>query len=160
MISMIVAMADNRAIGKDNQLLWHLPDDFKHFKAVTMAKPILMGRKTYQSIGKPLPGRQNIVISKDQTFAADGVTVVNSIEAALDEVKTDGEVMVIGGASFYQQMLPLAEKLYVTHVHQSFDADTFFPKIDAEQWRVVDSVEHTADEKHAYRFTFITYQKV
>lgn len=160
MISMIVAMADNRAIGKDNQLLWHLPDDFKHFKAVTMAKPILMGRKTYQSIGKPLPGRQNIVISKDQTFAANGVAVVNSIEAALDEVETDGEVMVIGGASFYQQMLPLAEKLYVTHVHQSFDADTFFPEIDAEQWRVVDRVEHAADEKHAYRFTFITYQKV
>ena len=96
MISMIVAMADNRAIGKDNQLLWHLPDDFKHFKSVTMAKPILMGRKTYQSIGKPLPGRQNIVITKDLTFTADGVLVVNSIDAALDAAKEDAEVMVIG----------------------------------------------------------------
>jgi len=158
-ISMIVAMADNRAIGKDNQLLWHLPDDFKHFKSVTMAKPVLMGRKTYQSIGKPLPGRRNIVITKDLTFAADGVTVVNSIEAALSAVEQVDEVMVIGGASFYQQMLPLAEKLYVTQVHHSFDADTFFPKIDSERWRVVETVEHAADEKHAYCFTFMTYQK-
>jgi dihydrofolate reductase len=159
-ISMIVAMADNRAIGKDNQLLWHLPDDFKHFKSVTMAKPILMGRKTYQSIGKPLPGRQNIVITKDLTFTADGVLVVNSIDAALDAAKEDAEVMVIGGASFYQQMLPLADRLYVTRVHHHFDADTFFPEIDADQWRLVEQTEHAADERHAFSFSFIEYQKI
>lgn len=153
-------MADNRAIGKDNELLWHLPDDFKHFKAITMAKPILMGRKTYQSIGRPLPGRKNIVVTRDLTFAADGVLVVNSIDAALDAVKEDAEVMVIGGASFYQQMLPLADKLYVTHVHHHFDADTFFPEIDAEQWRVVEQTEHAADERHAFSFSFIEYQKI
>tara|TARA_R110002074_G_scaffold145034_1_gene293224 strand:- start:89820 stop:90293 length:474 start_codon:yes stop_codon:yes gene_type:complete len=157
---MIVAMADNRAIGKDNQLLWHLPDDFKHFKSVTMAKPILMGRKTYQSIGKPLPGRQNIVITKDLTFTADGVLVVNSIDAALDAAKEDAEVMVIGGASFYQQMLPLADRLYVTQVHHHFDADTFFPEIDADQWRLVEQTEHAADERHAFSFSFIEYQKI
>ncbi|MEH6502308.1 MAG: dihydrofolate reductase [Cycloclasticus sp.] len=156
---MIVAMADNRAIGKDNELLWHLPDDFKHFKAITMAKPILMGRKTYQSIGRPLPGRKNIVVTRDLTFTADGVLVVNSIDAALDAVKEDAEVMVIGGASFYQQMLPLADRLYVTHVHHHFDADTFFPEIDADQWRVVEQTEHAADERHAYSFSFVEYQK-
>lgn len=152
-------MADNRAIGKDNELLWHLPDDFKHFKAITMAKPILMGRKTYQSIGRPLPGRKNIVVTRDLTFTADGVLVVNSIDAALDAVKEDAEVMVIGGASFYQQMLPLADRLYVTHVHHHFDADTFFPEIDADQWRVVEQTEHAADERHAYSFSFVEYQK-
>ena len=157
---MIAAMADNRAIGKDNELLWHLPDDFKHFKAITMAKPILMGRKTYQSIGRPLPGRKNIVVTRDSAFAADGVLVVNSIDAALDAVTEDAEVMVIGGASFYQQMLPLADKLYVTHVHHHFDADTFFPEIDTDQWRVVEQTEHAADERHAYSFSFIEYQKI
>jgi dihydrofolate reductase len=157
---MIVAMADNRAIGKNNELLWHLPDDFKHFKAITMAKPILMGRKTYQSIGRPLPGRKNIVVTRDSAFTAEGVLVVNSIGAALDAVKEDAEVMVIGGASFYQQMLPLADRLYVTHVHHHFDADTFFPEIDADQWRLVEQTEHAADERHAFSFSFIEYQKI
>jgi dihydrofolate reductase len=160
MVSIIVAMADNRAIGKDNELLWHLPDDFKHFKAITMAKPILMGRKTYQSIGRPLPGRKNIVVTRDAAFTADGVLVVNSIDAALDAAKEDAEVMVIGGASFYQQMLPLADRLYVTHVHHRFDADTFFPEIDADQWRLVEQTEHAADERHAFSFSFIEYQKI
>jgi dihydrofolate reductase len=157
---MIVAMADNRAIGKGNELLWHLPDDFKHFKAITMAKPILMGRKTYQSIGRPLPGRKNIVVTRDAAFTADGVLVVNSIDAALDAAKDDAEVMVIGGASFYQQMLPLADRLYVTRVHHRFDADTFFPEIDADQWRLVEQTEHAADERHAFSFSFIEYQKI
>ncbi|MDX2425050.1 MAG: dihydrofolate reductase [Cycloclasticus sp.] len=157
---MIVAMADNRAIGKGNELLWHLPDDFKHFKAITMAKPILMGRKTYQSIGRPLPGRKNIVVTRDAAFTADGVLVVNSIDAALDAVKEEAEVMVIGGASFYQQMLPLADRLYVTHVHHHFDADTFFPEIDADQWRLMEQTEHAADKRHAFSFSFIEYQKI
>tara|TARA_R110002095_G_scaffold50644_4_gene44381 strand:- start:1680 stop:2162 length:483 start_codon:yes stop_codon:yes gene_type:complete len=160
MVSIIVAMADNRAIGKNNELLWHLPDDFKHFKAITMAKPILMGRKTYQSIGRPLPGRKNIVVTRDAAFTADGVLVVNSIDAALDAAKEDAEVMVIGGASFYQQMLPLADRLYVTRVHHRFDADTFFPEIDADQWRLVEQTEHAADERHAFSFSFIEYQKI
>jgi len=159
MISMIVAMAENRAIGKDNDLLWHLPDDFKHFKSVTMGKPILMGRKTYESIGKPLPGRENIVITRDKNFSADGTTLVNSIPEALEASKQYDEVMVIGGASFYEQMLPVADRLYITVVHETFDADAFFPEINLDEWDVIEQSEHAADEKHAYGFSFITYQK-
>jgi len=159
MISMIVAMAENRAIGKDNDLLWHLPDDFKHFKSVTMGKPILMGRKTYESIGKPLPGRENIVITRDKNFSADGTTLVNSIPDALEASEQYDEVMVIGGASFYEQMLPVANRLYITVVHATFAADAFFPDINLDEWDVIEQSEHAADEKHAYAFSFITYQK-
>lgn len=160
MISIIVAMGANRAIGKGNELLWHLPADFKHFKSVTMGKPILMGRKTYESIGKPLPGRKNIVITRDESFFAEGVVVVHSIDAALSEAKEHQEVMVIGGASFYQQMLPLVDRLYVTEVHQTFVADAFFPEINSNDWRVVEQSEYAADDKHAYDFSFITYQRI
>ncbi|HAI96967.1 MAG: type 3 dihydrofolate reductase [Cycloclasticus sp.] len=160
MISMVVAMAENRAIGKDNALLWHLPKDFKHFKAVTMGKPILMGRKTYESIGKPLPGRKNIVITRDQRFTAEGVVIVHSISEALEASKGFDEVMVIGGSSFYEQMLPEATRLYVTVVHEHFEADAYFPEIRADEWKKVDEVKHGADEKHAHAFSFITYQRI
>jgi dihydrofolate reductase len=159
MISMIVAMGENNAIGKDNELLWHLPADFKHFKSVTMGKPILMGRKTYESIGKPLPGRKNIVITRNKSFFAEGIVIVNSIEAALEEAQEHEEVMVIGGASFYQQMLPVAERLYVTKVHHTFEADAFFPDINSDKWRVTEQSECAADDKHAYDFSFMTYQR-
>ncbi|MGB0237310.1 MAG: dihydrofolate reductase [Cycloclasticus sp.] len=160
MISMVVAMAENRAIGKDNALLWHLPKDFKHFKAVTMGKPILMGRKTYESIGKMLPGRKNIVITRDQRFTAEGVVIVHSISEALEESKGFDEVMVIGGSSFYEQMLPEATRLYVTVVHENFEADAYFPEIRADEWKKVDEAKHGADEKHAHAFSFITYQRI
>jgi dihydrofolate reductase len=160
MISMIVAVGENNAIGKDNDLLWHLPDDFKHFKSVTMGKPILMGRKTYQSIGRPLPGRENIVVTRDKDFFVDGVTIVCSIEEALEASHQYDEVMVIGGASFYEQMLPLADKLYVTRVHESFEADTFFPTIDAEEWRLLEQTDHPMDEKHAHSFSFVNYERI
>lgn len=160
MISMIVAMAENRAIGKDNELLWHLPKDFKYFKSVTMGKPILMGRKTFESIGKALPGRKNIVITRDNDFTAEGVVTVHSIEAALEESRDFDDVMVIGGASFYEQMLSKVDTLYVTLVHQCFDADAFFPEIKANEWKIVEQVEHDVDEKHAYPFSFITYRRV
>jgi dihydrofolate reductase len=159
MISMIVAMARNRAIGKDNELLWHLPDDFKHFKQTTMGKPILMGRKTYESIGKPLPGRENIVITRNENFIESGVTIVNSIEAALQASKRYEEVMVIGGASFYEQMLPLAQRLYITVVQQTFAADAFFPEINLDDWTIIEHSEHATDARHAYAFSFIKYQK-
>lgn len=157
---MIAAMAENSAIGKDNELLWHLPDDFKHFKATTMGKPILMGRKTYDSIGKPLPGRENIVVTRDNGFAADGVTIVHSIEAALKAGEQYDEVMVIGGASFYQQLLPQAQRLYLTVVHASFEADAFFPEINLSEWRLIEQSEHAADDRHAYAFSFITYERI
>ena len=160
MISMIVAMAENRAIGKDNELLWHLPKDFKYFKSVTMGKPILMGRKTFESIGKALPGRKNIVITRDNNFTAEGVVTVHSIEAALEESREFDDVMVIGGASFYEQMLSKVDTLYVTVVHEFFDADAFFPEIKANEWKIVEQVEHDVDENHAYPFSFITYRRV
>ncbi|OUR66442.1 dihydrofolate reductase [Cycloclasticus sp. 46_83_sub15_T18] len=161
MISMIVAMADNRAIGKDNKMLWHLPEDFKHFKAVTMGKPILMGRKTFESIGRPLPGRENIVITRNKDFVAEGVTVVYSVEAALEAAKQYDEVMIIGGDNFYQQMLPLTERLYITEVQHTFTAaDAFFPEINPAQWRELERVEHAADERHAYAYSFVSYARV
>ncbi len=160
MISMIAAMAENRAIGKNNELLWHLPKDFQHFKSVTMGKPILMGRKTFESIGKALPGRKNIVITRDNHFTAEDVVIVHSIAAALEATEEFDDVMVIGGASFYEQMLPMTETLYLTVVHQDFEADVFFPEIKAEEWNVVERVKHEADEKHAYPYSFITYRRV
>jgi len=150
MISMIVAMDDNRVIGKDNELLWHLPDDFQYFKAVTMGKPILMGRKTFESIGRPLPGRENVVVTRDEAFSADGVTVVNSIEAALEATKQYDEVMVIGGANLYQQMLPLADKLYVTWVRHTFEGDVFFPEINTDDWVLTHQTEHSADGSNLF----------
>tara|TARA_R110002111_G_scaffold237167_3_gene298466 strand:+ start:967 stop:1449 length:483 start_codon:yes stop_codon:yes gene_type:complete len=160
MISMIVAMAENRAIGKNNELLWHLPKDFQHFKSVTMGKPILMGRKTFESIGKALPGRKNIVITRDNNFTAEGIVIVHSITAALEATEEFDDVMVIGGASFYEQMLPVTETLYLTVVHQDFEADVFFPEIKTEEWEVVEQVKHEADEKHAYPYSFITYRRI
>jgi len=160
MISMIVAMGENNAIGKDNELLWHLPDDFKHFKSVTMGKPILMGRKTFESIGKPLPGRENIVVTRDKQFFSEGITIVNDVDAALFACEKYDEVMVIGGASFYEQMLPRADKLYITRVHESFEADAFFPEINMDDWQVLEQREHASDEKHAYSFSFVTYGRV
>ena len=157
---MIVAMAENRAIGKNNELLWHLPKDFQHFKSVTMGKPILMGRKTFESIGKALPGRKNIVITRDNNFTAEGIVIVHSITAALEATEEFDDVMVIGGASFYEQMLPVTETLYLTVVHQDVEADAFFPEIKAEDWEVVEQVKHEADEKHAYPYSFITYRRI
>jgi len=160
MLSMIVAMAENRAIGKNNELLWHLPKDFQHFKSVTMGKPILMGRKTYESIGRPLPGRKNIVITRDADFAAEGVVVVHSIASALEEGKDYDDVMIIGGASFYQQMLPMVDRLYLTVVHESFDGDVFFPEINPLEWNTLETTKHQADEKNQYSFSLLMLERI
>ncbi|GAJ75662.1 dihydrofolate reductase [Vibrio sp. JCM 18905] len=125
-ISMIAAMADNRIIGKDNQMPWHLPADFAWFKRCTMGKPVVMGRKTYESIGRPLPGRLNIVISRDETLKIEGVTTVTSIEQALEVAGDVEEVMIIGGGAIYAACLPMANKLYVTHIEAAIDGDTQF----------------------------------
>jgi len=159
-ISMIVAMGRNREIGKDNAMLWHLPADFKHFKSVTMGKPILMGRKTFESIGRPLPGRENIVVTRNKEFSASGITIVHSVDAALEAAKQYDEVMVIGGDSFYQQMLPVSKRLYITEVHDAFEADAFFPEINLAQWRELERVEHEADERHAHAYSFVSYERL
>lgn len=133
-IAMIAAMANNRVIGKDNQMPWHLPEDLRHFKAMTMDKPIVMGRKTFESIGRPLPGRQNIVISRQTHFTAPGITVVDSIDAAIKSAKQCDELVIIGGGQLYSTMLPKAERLYLTEINLNVEGDTFFPAWDDGSW--------------------------
>jgi dihydrofolate reductase len=161
-ISAIAAMAENRAIGINNRLPWHLPADLKHFKALTSGHPILMGRKTYQSIGRPLPHRMNIIITRDLEFQAPGCIVVNSIEQAVGvaEVEDSNEIFIIGGAEVYQQLMPHIERIYLTIVHHAFEADTFFPEIDMKEWREVAREDHVADEANEFDFSFITLEKL
>ena len=157
-ISMIAAMADNRIIGKDNQMPWHLPADFAWFKRCTMGKPVLMGRKTYESIGRPLPGRLNIVISRDETLKIEGVTTVTSIEQALDVAGDVEEVMIIGGGAIYAACLPMANKLYVTHIEAAIDGDTQFPDW-GDEFKETYSETYQADEKNAYNMRFTVLEK-
>lgn len=159
-ISAVVAMSDNRAIGKDNQLLWHLPVDLKHFKQMTLGKPILMGRKTYQSIGRPLPGRKNIIITRDENFKAEGCEVVHSIQAALDCVKDQEEVCVIGGAELYRHMLVDIQRIYMTIVHHTFSADAFFPELGSSEWKEVERVECPADSQNSFACSFLRLERI
>lgn len=157
-ISMIAAMAENRIIGKDNQMPWHLPADFGWFKKCTLGKPVVMGRKTYDSIGRPLPGRQNIVISRDESLEIEGVSTVTSIEAALDLVSSEPEVMIIGGGAIYQACLPKADRLYVTYIDAQIEGDTQFPQWD-ESFKETYSEAYEADEKNAYNMRFVILDK-
>ncbi len=159
-ISIVVAMDANGVIGRDNELPWHLPADLQHFKKTTMGKPILMGRKTWESIGRPLPGRTNIVITRDSDYQADGCIVVNSIDAAMAAAGEQDEVMVIGGAEFYRQVLPRADTLYLTRIHASFDGDTVFPELYAADWREVERSDQSADEKNPHDYSFIRLERV
>ena len=159
-ISIVVAMDSNGVIGKDNELPWHLPADLQHFKKTTMGKPILMGRKTWESIGRPLPGRTNIVITRDSDYQADGCIVVSSIDAAMAAAGEQDEVMVIGGAEFYRQVLPRADTLYLTRIHASFDGDTVFPGLHAADWREVERSDQSADEKNPHDYSFIRLERV
>ncbi|KGR34648.1 dihydrofolate reductase [Vibrio campbellii] len=157
-ISMIAAMADNRIIGKDNQMPWHLPADFAWFKRCTMGKPVVMGRKTYESIGRPLPGRLNIVISRDASLSIEGVTTVTSIEQALEVAGAVEEVMIIGGGAIYAACLPMANKLYVTHIEAKIEGDTQFPDWGKE-FKETYSEAYQADEKNAYNMRFTVLEK-
>jgi len=169
-LSMIVATADNNVIGKDNDMPWHLPADLAYFKKVTLGKPIIMGRKTYESIGRPLPGRRNIVISRDESYVpqgkgAEGVDTVTSVEQALALVDgSDGtmaveEIMVIGGGAIYKHCLPAADRLYITHIKASIDGDTQFPHYDDGSWSKVTSDVRVSDEKNVYQLDFCIYEK-
>ena len=159
MITLVVAVAQNGVIGKDNALLWRLPDDLKQFKAVTMGKPVIMGRKTYDSIGKPLPGRTNIVISRQPGLRIEGCTVVDSLDSAFEAAGAAPEVAVIGGAQIYRQALPRADVIYLTEVHAAFEGDVTFPSLSPEQWLETSRMPHPADERHACAFTFVTLQR-
>ncbi|MDH3979636.1 MAG: type 3 dihydrofolate reductase [Gammaproteobacteria bacterium] len=159
-ISIIVAMAANRVIGHENRLPWHLPADLQHFKQITMGKPILMGRKTYESIGRPLPGRTNIVITRDESYTAEGCMVVHSMEEAMQAAGDSDEVMVIGGAEFYQQVLPQADVLYLTLVEGEFEGDAFFPEINEDEWREVERSDFGSDEKNPHAYSFVRMDRV
>lgn len=156
----IVAYAENRVIGKDNDLIWHLPDDLKHFKRHTAGKTIIMGRKTWDSLGgRPLPNRRHIVITRSADFEANGAEVVNSLEAAIDLAQHEEEVFIVGGAQIYTLSLPLIDVLEITEVHAEFEGDAFFPVFAEADFELTSRVHHPADEKHQYSFTFKTWKR-
>ena len=159
LISLIVAMAQNGVIGRDNSLPWRLPEDLKRFRAFTLGKPILMGRKTFESLGRPLPGRTNLVLTRDRSWSAQGVIVVHSVEAALTQAASSDELVVIGGAEIYRLVLPVARRIYLTHVHADVPGDITFPEFDATQWADVEWTTQPADESHAYPLTFVTLER-
>ncbi len=158
-IALVVAMSENRVIGKDNQLPWHLPNDLRHFKNITQGKTILMGRKTYESIGRPLPHRKNIVMTRDKNYQAEGIIVVNSIKQAIMEVSAEEEVFVIGGGELFAELMDKASRIYLTVVHADIEGDVFFPPIDTVKWTETSREDHFADEKHAYDYSFFTLKK-
>jgi dihydrofolate reductase len=158
-VSIVVATDDHGGIGLGGGLPWHLPEDLKRFKALTMGKPIVMGRRTHDSIGRPLPGRHNIVISRQPGLRIEGCTVVDSLDAALAAAGPVPEVVVIGGADVYRLALPGAETLYLTRVHADVGADTFFPALDAADWEEVAREECPADERHAHELSYVTLRR-
>lgn len=164
-LSMIVAMANNNIIGRNNDMPWHLPADLAYFKKVTLGKPIIMGRKTFESIGRPLPGRRNIVISRDKQYQSVGVDVVNSVEQALalvdgsDENPAVDEIMVIGGGAIYSHCLAKADRLYVTHIKANIEGDTQFPDFYDGTWLKVNSERRLTDEKNIYPLDFCVYER-
>jgi dihydrofolate reductase len=159
LLSIIAAMAENRVIGRDNALPWRLPADLAHFKRQTLDKPIVMGRRTWESLPGLLPRRRHVVITRDPTYQASGALVVHSIDEALAAASESPEVMVIGGADLYRQTLPLATRLYLTRVRAEVDGDAFFPEIDPTEWREVERVEHPADDANPFDLTFLTLQR-
>ena len=159
-LSLIVAMADNHVIGHNNRLPWHLPADLKHFRAITLGKPVLMGRKTWESIGRPLPGRTNIVITRNADYLAADCVVVHSLDEALRAAGSAGEVMVIGGAELYRQALLQADTLYLTLVHGEFEGDTRFPDWRPDDWRETARIDHGPDDRNPHAYSFITLERI
>jgi len=165
MISIIVAVANNNVIGKDNSLIWHLPADMKFFKEKTSGHCIITGRKNYESIPekfRPLPNRTNIVITRQKNYLAPGATVVDSIEQAIEKavVTGDSEVFIIGGAEIYKQCMHLANRIYLTQIHHTFEGDAFFPELNVNEWKETAKTEGSVDDKNKYAHTFHTYEKI
>ena len=164
-VVLLAAVAENGVIGRDNALPWRQSSDLRRFKAMTMGKPVVMGRKTYRSIGKPLPGRTNIVVTRDPDFRAGGVVIANGIDAALEAAREDArrqgadEIMVIGGTEIFQQTMALADRLEITHVHANPQGDTFFPTIDPGLWRATDRSDHPAGPRDDAAFSYVTYRR-
>ncbi|MFT5593903.1 MAG: dihydrofolate reductase [Oceanicoccus sp.] len=164
-VALIAAYSQNRVVGLDNNLPWHLPEDLQYFKRCTSGKAIIMGRKTFDSIGRPLPNRTNIVITRNTQFKAEGVKVVSNLEEAIEmatavnDVNGVDEVMVIGGATIYELALPLADRLYLTHVHARIEGDAYFPEIDFSTWHEVQRADYAASENNPYDYSFVVYEK-
>jgi dihydrofolate reductase len=163
-LSFIVAVSDNNAIGKNNQLPWHLPADLKFFKKTTLGKPVIMGRKTYESLGRPLPGRLNMILTSRQDLAVpEGVLLYDNINAAIERLQNEHteEGFIIGGGKVFETTLPLVDRMYITRVHTNIaDADAFFPSIDHTHWKIVWEEKHSADSQHKYDFSFQQYERV
>ena len=161
-ISHLVAASENNVIGKDNHLPWHLPNDFKYFKNKTWGMPVIMGRNTYESLDKPLPGRFNIVITAKQDWKRNDVIVAHSIDEAIGKAReTDcKEIFIIGGGEIFKQSIGIINKIYLTRVHTTVEGDTFYPEIDKTEWKLISEDLHSADEKHAFAYTFQTWEKV
>jgi len=161
-ITLVVAAAKNNAIGKDNHLLWRLPNDMKYFKNVTWGMPVLMGRKTFESLGKPLPGRKNMVLTKQPGYKANGIVAVTNIDDAIFLTKEMDvkELMVIGGGEIYRSVFEKANRIHLTRVDAAFEADTFFPAIDPAIWKLVSKKDHEADVKHSYNYSFQVWEKI
>ena len=159
-ITIIAAIANNNALGKDNQLIWHLSADLKRFKKLTTGHHIIMGRKTFESIGKPLPNRTTIIITRNEQYKQVGCLIANSLEQAISLVKNDESPFIIGGAQIYQQALDIADKLEITYVYNDFDADVFFPKIDLKIWKEIAKEVFEPDEKNKFKYSFVTYKRI
>lgn len=160
-ISQIVAVAENKVIGKDNDLIWRLPADLRYFKETTSGHHILMGRKNYESIGRPLPNRTSVIITRNKDYQAEGCIVVNSIEEALKVAKANGETeaFIIGGGEIYKSSLQQTDKIYYTEIHETFDGDTFYPELDKTTWKETAREKHLKDEKNPYDYSFVVYEK-
>jgi dihydrofolate reductase len=158
-VSLIVAMARNRVIGMNNTLPWHLPADLKHFKSLTMGHHIVMGRKTYESIGNPLPGRTSVVVTRNANYAHPGVVVTNSLEGAISACGNDEEIFVIGGAELYRQAINLADRIYLTEIDADIQGDAHFTEFDNKLWQETGRVNHAADENNAHRYYFVVYDR-
>ena len=158
-LSLIAAISRNNVIGKDNKMPWHLPADLRFFKKTTMGKPIIMGRKTWESLGRLLPGRQHIVVTRNKDYSAEGVEIVHSTGAALKQASSADEAVIIGGFFLYQSMLPLTDRLYLTEIDAEFEGDTFFPHWNRDEWKVMSSDSHPADEKNPFPYKFTVYER-
>lgn len=159
-LSILAAKAKNNVIGKNNQLIWRLPADLKHFRELTTGETVIMGRKTFESIGKALPGRHNIIITRQQNYNAPGCEIVSSLEEAIQVSRQEENVFIIGGGEIYRLALPLVGTLYLTEVHEKFEGDTLFPEIDKKIWTETFREDHQADEKNPHDYSFVTYQRM
>lgn len=161
MLTIIAAVGENNTLGKDKDLPWHLPDDFKRFKKITTGHPIIMGRKTFETFPKPLPNRKHIIITRQKDYQQEDCLVVHDLDQALElatSTKTQ-ETFIIGGGEIYKQAMPYVDKIELTRIHHKFDGDTFFPAFDPTEWELTDEIYHPKDEKHDYSFTFLTYER-